>query len=97
MSGISHSHWLLVDVKAGPTWDPVFLFLLNALPSLLPLSPQPSISRDHVIGESCDALGRLSLLAGARCFLLTHPESQLLFGDIESQEIYPLVGAFKSI
>lgn len=94
---MSHSHWLLVDVKAGPTWDPVFLFLLKSLPSLLPLSPQPPISRDHVIGESCDALGRLSLLAGARCLLLTHPESQLLFGDIESQEICPLVGAFKSI
>lgn len=94
---MSHSHWLLVDVKAGPTWNPVCLFLLNSLSSLLPLSPQPPISRDHVMGESCDALGRLSLFAGARRLLLTHPEGQLLSGDIESQEICPLVGAFKSV
>lgn len=93
---MSHSHWLLVDVKAGPAWDPVFLFY--SIPPLPPssLSPTP-ISRDHVIGESCDALGQLSLLAGAPLPSVNPIPSQLLFGDIESQEICPLVGAFKSI
>lgn len=42
VSGLSHSHWLLVDVKAGPTWEAVLLFLLNSLSSLpSSLSPTP--------------------------------------------------------
>ena len=52
--GLSRSRWLLVDVEAGPAWNIVRLFYSIHFPPSQPLSPPTPISRDHVIGESCD-------------------------------------------